>query len=303
MRVLLLGGLHCAAGFFPAAGPTGSGGVPSPFGSGQGKSAQLYRTTVSGYVVQAAGRGSPRFSPAAFFVAGAVFAVLAVGTERMFTNRTYGRRLCRALKDSQSKLMREFLPLVSIDLSDSGDQITPTQYFDKIQPVWMEVGFGGGEHLAALAKQNPDINFIGCEPFTNGVVSMLAAIDEDGLQNVRILNGNALDLIPKLQARSLARFYLMFADPWPKKRHHKRRFIQQEILDILIPKIVRGSELRLATDHADYQSWMLEKLRARGDIEEILSTFEKPRDWPGTRYEAKALEEGRPPLYLIFRVL
>lgn len=217
--------------------------------------------------------------------------------------RTYGRRLGRPLTDRQSKLIEEYLPTVSVEIPEGNTPVDPQIFFNAAHPLWMEVGFGGGEHLASLAQKNPNINFIGCEPFINGVVSLLSAIDEMKISNIRIYNGNALDLIQQLPSQSLDRFYLMFADPWPKKRHHKRRFIQTKILDILIPKMKMGSELRLATDHADYQSWMLKHLQNRKDLQEALNTVDKPTDWPDTRYEAKAIEEGRPPLYLIYKVV
>lgn len=219
------------------------------------------------------------------------------------TTRTYGRRLGRPLTERQSKLMSELLPTLLIDIPEGDTPVDPKIYFNQTSPIWMEVGFGGGEHLATLAQQNPDVNLIGCEPFINGIVSLLSILDENNLQNVRIYDANALDLIEKLQPKSLSRFYLMFADPWPKKRHHKRRFVQHKILDTLIPKMASGAELRLATDHADYQAWMLKHLQERTDLEEVLNTFEKPNDWPNTRYEAKAIEDGRPPLYLIYKVI
>ncbi len=220
-----------------------------------------------------------------------------------YTTRTYGRRQGRLLTDRQRKLLEELLPLVSIDIPESDLPVIPNIYFDTKQPVWMEVGFGGGEHIANLAKNHPGINIIGCEPFLNGVVSLLSHLDEKKLKNVRIFNGNALDVFQSLQDNVLERFYLMFADPWPKKRHHKRRFVQSEILDLVIPKLVAGAEMRFATDHEDYQEWMLKHLRQRSDLKEELYTFDKPLDWPNTRYEAKAIREGRKPLYLVFSVI
>lgn len=217
------------------------------------------------------------------------------------STRTFGRRLGRPIKDSKQQLMDELFPTISIELPEVDYLVNPDIYFDRKAPIWFEVGFGGGEHLAHLAEHNPDINFIGCEPFMNGVASLVNHLHERQLKNVRIFQGNAIDLLKSLGGEVLSRFYLMFADPWPKKRHHKRRFIQPDILDIVIPKIMMEAEFRLATDHESYQGWMLQHLRNRPELEEVLCTFEKPSDWPNTRYEAKAIEEGRKPMYLIYK--
>lgn len=217
------------------------------------------------------------------------------------STRTYGRRQGRPIKHSKRSLIDEFLPLISIDLQETEHHINPQIYFDKEAPIWFEVGFGGGEHLAQLAQDNPNVNFIGCEPFLNGVVSLLGHINEHRIQNIRIFQGNAIDLLNTFHSDCLSRFYLMFADPWPKKRHHKRRFIQDNILDIVISKLKSEAEIRLATDHQDYQQWMLNHLRNRTDLKETFCSFTKTSDWPNTRYEAKAIEEGRKPLYMIFQ--
>lgn len=217
--------------------------------------------------------------------------------------RTYGRRQGRPIKSSKQKLFEELLPTLAIDLVEGKHLLDPKMYFNQQLDIWMEVGFGGGEHLASLAQQNPSVNFIGCEPFLNGVSSLLGHIDEHAIKNIRIYQGNAVDLIKTLALESLSRFYLMFADPWPKKRHNKRRFVQPEILDIVISRLKIGAQLRLATDHEDYQVWMLKHLQTRPDLQEVLNTFDKPNNWPDTRYESKALEEGRKPLYLVFERL
>jgi tRNA (guanine-N7-)-methyltransferase len=217
------------------------------------------------------------------------------------STRTYGRRQGRPIKDSKQFLIDELLPIISIDLHETEQQVNPQIYFDREAPIWFEVGFGGGEHLAQLAQQHPDLNFIGCEPFLNGVVSLLTHIQENNIQNIRIFQGNAIDLLKTFHSNCLSRFYLMFADPWPKKRHHTRRFIQNNILDIVMSKLTSTAEFRLATDHEDYQQWMLKHLRNRTDLKEDFCSFIKPSDWPNTRYESKAIEEGRKPLYMIFK--
>lgn len=217
------------------------------------------------------------------------------------STRTFGRRQGRPIKDSKQHLMDDLFPTISIELPEVAYLLNPDIYFDRKAPIWFEVGFGGGEHLAYLAEHHPDINFIGCEPFKNGVVSLVNHLHEGTVTNVRIFQGNAIDLLKSFGSEVLDRFYLMFADPWPKKRHYKRRFIQPDILDIVIPKIAIGAEFRLATDHESYQQWMLQHLRNRLDLTEVLCTFEKPSDWPDTRYEVKALEESRKPMYMIYK--
>jgi tRNA (guanine-N7-)-methyltransferase len=219
------------------------------------------------------------------------------------TTRTYGRRQGRPIKRSKQSLLEELFPVLSINLHDMEHLINPQIYFNKKAPVWFEVGFGGGEHLAELAERNPNINFIGCEPFLNGVVSLLGHIKDRNIQNIRIFQGNAIDLLKTFQDTCLSRFYIMFADPWPKKKHHKRRFVQDAILSIVTSKLQPSAELRLATDHSDYQEWVHQCLRNRTDLKEIMCTFERPADWPSTRYELKALEEGRAPQYMIFQRL
>lgn len=217
--------------------------------------------------------------------------------------RTYGRRQGRPIKHSKQNLLNELLPTILIELPEIEHLIDPQIYFNKSAPVWVEVGFGGGEHLADLAKENPHINFIGCEPFLNGVASLLNYVQTLNLSNIRIFQGNAIDLLKVFKPECISRFYLMFADPWPKKRHHKRRFIQHDILDMLLPKLVRNAELRIATDHENYQDWILKHLRARSELKEEMCAAGKPIDWPNTRYEVKAIEENRKPLYMIFRLI
>lgn len=217
------------------------------------------------------------------------------------STRTFGRRQGRPIKETKQQLLDELFPTISIELPEVDHVINPNIYFDQKAPVWFEVGFGGGEHIAQLALQNPEINFIGCEPFMNGVASLVNHIHEQNINNICIFQGNALDLLKSFSNECLSRFYLMFADPWPKKRHRKRRFIQHDILDLIIPKLEMNAEIRLATDHESYQNWMVKHLRDRKDLNEVMCTFDKPADWPNTRYEAKAIEEGRKPLYLVFQ--
>jgi tRNA (guanine-N7-)-methyltransferase len=170
--------------------------------------------------------------------------------------------------------------------------------------VWIEIGFGGGEHLAVQASARPEISFIGCEPFVNGIAKLLAVVDRDGLRNVRIWDADATELLDRLPPDCIAGACLLYPDPWPKRRHRKRRFISDENLRRLARVMVPGAPLRFATDIDDYAGWALARV-LRSDSFRWMA--ERPDDWgqpwpewPGTRYEAKAVRDGRKPVYLAF---
>jgi tRNA (guanine-N7-)-methyltransferase len=171
--------------------------------------------------------------------------------------------------------------------------------------VRLEIGFGGGEHLLAAAAASPDVGFIGCEPFVNGMAKALARIAAEKLDNIRLHFGDAADLIAWLPAGELAGIDLLYPDPWPKRRHHKRRFVQAHRIDDLARLLRPGGVFRFATDIPDYTAWTL-ALFLRSDA--FAWTAERADDWRRawdgyrrTRYEAKAVREGRAPCYLIFR--
>jgi tRNA (guanine-N7-)-methyltransferase len=176
--------------------------------------------------------------------------------------------------------------------------------FPRAHTFAFEVGFGGGEHLAAQAKAHPDIGYIGCEPFVNGVAKLLTQIDDAKLANVRVHPDDARDVLPRLPSQSLSAVYVLFPDPWPKLRHHKRRFIQTRTLDELARVLKREGELRLATDHADYALWALQHLMAdqrfRWTADCAADWRVRGADWPVTRYEQRALAAGRACVYLRF---
>ena len=216
----------------------------------------------------------------------------------------FGRRKGHALKPRQAALFDRLLPRLALDL----DRPAPADLrtlFDRVDGVQLESGFGGGEHLVAEAERNPNTGFIGIEPFINGMAKALAAIDDRGLANIRLHHGDATDVLAWLPNASLARFDLLYPDPWPKRRHWKRRFVQDGSI-AQIARVVRpGSEFRFVTDWPDYAAWTLRHLARAPDFE---WTAERADDWrlpwPGftsTRYEAKAKREGRVPCYLIFR--
>lgn len=201
--------------------------------------------------------------------------------------------------------MTEVLPQLAVTLPDSGSLDLQTQFGSANGSVWLEIGFGGGEHLAWQARENPDIGIIGCEVFENGVASLLRAVERDALENVRIAMADARLLLERLPAGSLARAFLLFPDPWPKRRHASRRFLQRETLYLLAQAMRDGAELRAASDDPKMQAWMLKQLLESPDFiwtaRAAADAFGRPDDWPGTRYEAKAVAAGRRPIYLTFR--
>ena len=171
--------------------------------------------------------------------------------------------------------------------------------------LWLEIGFGAGEHLAWQAQAHPDIGFIGCEPFINGVARMLSDIDRAALDNIRLFRDDARLLLAALPEASIDRAFILFPDPWRKTRHHKRRIIAPTTLPLLARVLADGAELRVATDDPGYKSWILQHVRASADFEWMAQSpgdwRSRPADWPATRYEAKAGVAGRTPSFYLFR--
>lgn len=222
----------------------------------------------------------------------------------------YGRRRGKGLRPGQVEhletTLRELaVPDVGWEENPERRAIDPAALFGRSAPLTLEIGFGGGEHLLHLAQNNPDHDFIGCEPFVNGVAMLLPRIAEVGLTNIRIHMGDARDLLDVLPEGSLARCYLLYPDPWPKKKHHRRRFMNADNLGPLSRALAPGAELRVATDIPDYVRHSLEAIAAEPAfhwLAERPADWRAPwGDWPSTRYEAKALREGRTPCYLRFR--
>jgi tRNA (guanine-N7-)-methyltransferase len=201
-------------------------------------------------------------------------------------------------------LLETLLPALSVDLTHG--RVDPAALFDgTVSDVWLEVGFGGGEHLAAQARAHPDVGMIGCEPFINGVGRLLGEIDRDGLSNVRIHADDARDLIDALPEASIGRIFVLFADPWPKTRHQRRRFVGPDNLSKLARILKDGGELRLASDQMPLIRWMLYHTLQQGDFAWTArgpgDWRRRPDDWPPTRYEEKALARGETCVYLTFR--
>jgi tRNA (guanine-N7-)-methyltransferase len=216
----------------------------------------------------------------------------------------YGRRRARPLRSGQRRLKEELLPRLAISLPEHG-QLDPRSLFPgPVRDVWLEIGFGAGEHLAQQAEAHPDIGFIGSEVFEDGVVRLLGEVARRGLRNVRLFTDDARLLLAALPPASLGRVFILFPDPWPKRRHHKRRLVAPATLDLLAAAMADGAELRLATDDRDYLAWMLEHTIAHPDFVWLARRpadwRERPDDWPATRYEAKAHAAGRVPAFLRF---
>ena len=200
--------------------------------------------------------------------------------------------------------MRERLSAYAALPENPPDQLDVNAMFAGASDLWLEVGFGAGEHVAAQAMANPNIGIVACEHYLNGVASCLAHIEKNTLNNVRLHNGDARDLMDRLPEASVGRVFLLYPDPWPKARHHKRRFVNAENLDAFSRIMKDGAILRVASDIPDYINWTIEHLSERDDfglLGDPATEFREPwSDWPGTRYEAKALREGRTPAYLSF---
>jgi tRNA (guanine-N7-)-methyltransferase len=217
----------------------------------------------------------------------------------------FGRRKGHALRPHHAALMRDLLPRLAIDLQSPAPPDLATLFPRRVESTRLEIGFGGGEHMLAEAEAHPDCGFIGCEPFVNGMAKALAQIEARAIANVRLHFGDAIEIIRWLPPARLLRVDLLYPDPWPKKRHWKRRFVQgatiAEIARILAP----GGEFRFATDWPDYAAWTLQRLTGAPEFD---WTAERADDWrrpwagfTETRYEAKAKREGRTPCYLVFR--
>ncbi len=216
--------------------------------------------------------------------------------------QVFGRRRGRPLRPGQKVLVTELLPRLAINLPASGRLDIAALFGTARSSIWLEIGFGGGEHLAQLAGQHPQIGFIGCEVFENGIVKLLAQIERRRLDNIRIFADDARLVMAAMPPASVGRAFILFPDPWPKRRQHKRRIVSRATLDGLAEIMSDDAELHLATDDADYLSWILERVTAHPAFEWLARRpgdwRERPPDWPPTRYEAKARAAGRSPAFL-----
>jgi tRNA (guanine-N7-)-methyltransferase len=223
------------------------------------------------------------------------------GDERL---KFYGRRKGKPLKVGRQNLLETLLPKLALAAPAAGARLDPRTLFPNAREVWLEIGFGGGEHLAAQAEAHPDVGFIGSEVFLNGVAGLLKHIAARNVGNVRVLHEDVRYLLPALPDASLARIFLLFPDPWPKTRHAKRRFVSPTMLDELARLLVDGGELRVASDHPIYVRWALMHGTVHPQFQWLARTPDdwrvRPADGFPTRYEEKAISAGRPPAYLRF---
>jgi len=222
----------------------------------------------------------------------------------------YGRIKGKGLHNSHKRYLAEDLDDLkptNVTWEDNPER-TPVElsdWFGDDRDVWLEVGFGGGEHMVHQAGHNPEVGIIGCEPYINGVAMLLGKIREAKVDNVIVHPGDARDMMDVLPEQSISRAFLLYPDPWPKARHHRRRFVTPEHLEPLAKCLKSGAIFRVATDIEDYVRQTLEEVLANGNFEwlaEGADDWRKPwEDWISTRYELKALREGRTPHYLTFR--
>lgn len=218
-------------------------------------------------------------------------------------DRLYGRRRGHPLRQRQQTLMEVTLPRLALSPED------PFGSFPvRPRELWLEVGFGGGEHALEQIAANPEAGLIASEVFENGICSLLGRIVPEGGEataplppNLRLWTEDARRLLRALPEGSLSRLFLMFPDPWPKARHAKRRFVHPSVIPVLARAMRPGAEWRIATDDPTYQAWVAEVMEAQAMFERVSLDANRPSGWPGTRYEAKALREGRQPLYWVWR--
>lgn len=217
----------------------------------------------------------------------------------------YGRRRGRALRAGQKLLIGRLLPRVAVTIPPSGRLDLEALFGEARRSNWLEIGFGGGEHLAVQADRHPEIGLIGCEVFENGIAKLLGEIERRRLDNVRVFANDARLLLPALPPASINRVFILFPDPWPKRRHHKRRIMSRETLDALSEIMIDGAELRVATDERDYLCSMLQQITEHPAFEWLARRpgdwRERPADWPPTRYGEKALAAGRALAFLKVR--
>jgi tRNA (guanine-N7-)-methyltransferase len=225
--------------------------------------------------------------------------------ERHQDRAFFGRRKGHKLRPHHARLIETLLPRLAIELSDPAPAELSALFPVPVDDIQLEIGFGGGEYLIAQAQARPRTGFIGIEPFVNGMAKALAAIESGKLQNIRLHFDDAVNLMAWLPQRALMRIDLIHPDPWPKRRHWKRRFVQDATVSRLAHILAPGGEFRFVTDIADYAAWTLRRLLRSADFEWTAQGADDWRKaWPGfvnTRYHAKAAREQRASCFLIFR--
>ncbi len=210
------------------------------------------------------------------------------------------------MRQHREDLVATLLPSLELSLPEDGSTLdVAAQFAQPVREVWLEIGFGNGEHLIWQAQNHPDIGIIGAEPFLNGVARLISYIADSNVVNISIVPDDVRPILSRLPAASIGRAFILFPDPWPKVRHHKRRLVSEETLDRLAEVMADGAELRLATDDADYAAWMLRLGLSHAAFEWQARRPDdwrhRPDDWPATRYEQKNRSGGQGPVFLRFQ--
>lgn len=225
--------------------------------------------------------------------------------ENIKGSRVYGRRQGKELSAARQARLDRLMPELEILLPAPASVTAPESYFDRqMKDHWLEIGFGKGEHLAAQAGAHPHIGMIGSEPFLNGVSGLVDLVDQQKLSNVRLFMDDARLLMDSLPDQSIGRAFILFPDPWPKARHHKRRIVSVGNIAVLSRILKDGAELRIGTDHMEYCRWIMAHMLQSPDFIWLSDGPEmwrsRPGDWPPSRYEIKSREQGRKSSYLRF---
>ncbi|MEX0347600.1 MAG: tRNA (guanosine(46)-N(7))-methyltransferase TrmB [Rhizobiaceae bacterium] len=217
----------------------------------------------------------------------------------------FGRRKGKPLRANQAAALERCLSALAIDLSTPAPKNVCSLFSSPVREVRLEIGFGGGEHLLHQIEKWPQTGFVGVEPFVNGMAKLCAALGNELPGNLRLYDDDATGVLDWLPENSISGLDLLYPDPWPKKKHWKRRFVSQPNLDRFARIMKSGADFRFASDIDTYVNWTLLHCRYHPSFEWLADTaadWNEPfNGWPGTRYEAKALREGRRPAYLTFR--
>jgi len=220
------------------------------------------------------------------------------------TEAFFGRRRGKRLRSQQTAAVEKLLPRLKLDLSSPAPAALDSLFGKPLREIRLEIGFGGGEHLLNEIRRHPDVGFIGVEPFVNGMAKLVAALEGEAPSNLRLYDDDATKLLDWLPDSAISRIDLFYPDPWPKKRHWKRRFVNKANLDRFARVVCADGQFRFASDIEGYVNWTLLACRAHPDFRWVAKSAEDWRlpyeGWPGTRYEAKAMREGRHPAYLTF---
>ena len=211
--------------------------------------------------------------------------------------RSFGRIKARNITENDERLMNEFLPKVEIKLNDDFDKV-----FNNNNKIHFEIGFGFGESILQRAIKNPDINYIGCEAYIKGVANLLSGIENNNVKNLRVFHGDARLLLESIKNNSIDKVFVLFPDPWPKKKQNKRRIINEEFLDLLYDKLKSGGELFFASDILNYVEWTIEKVENTKKFNKKFNNLDnckvEPSWWIKTKYQTKAIKEGRESYFL-----